>query len=391
MKFKLKKEGLLFAIIILMFSTLAFSQIKISGVILDKKSELPVQNVSVLIESKLLAISNENGGFEISLSSLPTVITFKHVAYNGIQQEFTSADEQKRVLLVSGSISLPELVNKFSAEKIVNNVIRKSLTDTFSREIFYGHYKDISKENGKIGKFHEMFLNFSWGQLGVDKWEPVQVRHGQVSNTIFVSPNTRSLAFIRSSVLNRKNNLPLNVDFLNQDIYELKVKNYLNMGKENELVIISCKPKLIQKEDGVGHFSGDIYIDQINDNIKRINGTISNKKDVRGFVRSINIDVYFIINSRGFSEFSHLELIESVNSSKFRDKKISHVSLIVLEKEGKFRTNKVLSFFSKDDMIALKNETYNPKFWEENTPKQLTKLEKDAVKFFEKEKLIKGN
>jgi len=391
MKFKLKREGLLFIIILSVFSTLAFSQVKISGVILDKKSELPVQNVSVLKEGKLLAISNETGEFEINISSVPSVITFRHIGYVNFQEEIKSADDYKKVLLESGLITLPELVNKFSAEKIVNNVIRKSLMDTFSREIFYSHYKDISKENGKVGKFHEMFLNLSWGQLGVDKWEPVQVRYGQLSNSLFASPNSRSLAFIRSSVLNRKNNLPLNVDFLNQDIYELKIKNYLNMGKENELVIISCKPKLIQKEDGVGHFLGDIYIDQINDNIKRINGTISNKKDVMGFVRSINIDVHYIINSRGFSEFSHLELIESVNSNKFRDKKTSHVSLIVLEKVGKFRTNKVFSFFSKDDMLSLKNETYNPKFWEENTPKQLTKLEKDAIKFFEKEKLIKGN
>jgi hypothetical protein len=391
MRLKLKREGLLFIIMLSVFSTLAFSQIKISGVILDKKSELPVQNVSVLKEGKLLAISNETGEFEINISSVPSVITFRHIGYVNFQEEIKSADDYKKVLLESGLITLPELVNKFSAEKIVNNVIRKSLMDTFSREIFYSHYKDISKENGKVGKFHEMFLNLSWGQLGVDKWEPVQVRYGQLSNSLFASPNSRSLAFIRSSVLNRKNNLPLNVDFLNQDIYELKIKNYLNMGKENELVIISCKPKLIQKEDGVGHFLGDIYIDQINDNIKRINGTISNKKDVMGFVRSINIDVHYIINSRGFSEFSHLELIESVNSNKFRDKKTSHVSLIVLEKVGKFRTNKVFSFFSKDDMLSLKNETYNPKFWEENTPKQLTKLEKDAIKFFEKEKLIKGN
>ncbi len=372
----------------LILGNVAYSQIKITGKTIDLNTSLPVASVSLIMENKLLGISNELGEFEIDVKTLPSKIIFRHVSYILKEVELNGNGD---VRLENSIITLPDLVTEFSAEKIINNVIKKSLQDTLQRDLFYAHFQNISKAKGEIGKFHEMYVNVSWGQLGIDKWEPIQVRYGQKSNSFFTGPNSRVMAFVRSSILYKKDNMPLNVNYLNADIYKLKIDGYLNIGKENEIVIIDCKTKKIEKEEGVGYFNGKIYINKKTDNLLKMQGEIANKKDKRGITRSHTIDVNFIENARGFSEFSHLELNETFDSRRLGDKTTSRMSLSIINKVAGFQSEKVLGFYSKDDLIALKTISYNKAFWENTAPKKLTKIEKDALIFLEKEMLMKGN
>jgi hypothetical protein len=76
--------------ILLIASTLgyfqsSYAQIKVSGVVLDSLTHLPISDLSILdVKNNKGTITNENGEFEISVSGLPVNILFSHISYKKI-------------------------------------------------------------------------------------------------------------------------------------------------------------------------------------------------------------------------------------------------------------------------------------------------------------------
>ncbi len=75
------KKTTIFALLLL-FSKVIFAQYTIAGDIIDSSNKLPLFGSAIQIENTdIKTITNEEGDFEVKLSTLPAVIIVSHVGY----------------------------------------------------------------------------------------------------------------------------------------------------------------------------------------------------------------------------------------------------------------------------------------------------------------------
>jgi hypothetical protein len=164
------------------FTLISFGQQIISGIVVDKISGEPISGVGVKeINSTFGTITNEDGEFNYTVHKIPANIVFTHVAFKKQQTIYENLDK-KNIRLELNIIQLPEIKSGNPATAIINNVIQKAKSDTNSKHYYKAFYQKISTFKGKYSKIHEMFLNASWSQLGVDLWEPTNVRYAQMDD-----------------------------------------------------------------------------------------------------------------------------------------------------------------------------------------------------------------
>jgi len=384
-----KKKVSLFIITILILLSFidSFCQQQITGVIIDSHSKQPISGVGVIeVASKNGTITNENGEFQITVEKLPVKLIFSHVSYQQKQKEVSNTNFQQIELPVA-IIQLAEVKIGNPAISILNNTIRKSLRDTLTRHYFKAFYQKVSSFSGKYTKLQEMFLNASWGQFGIDKWQPTNVRYAQMDIQKFIVPNISVLSFLHSGIIFKRPNFPLNIVDITET-YTFKLKHYINPGSELEIAVISCKPK--SKESAYPQFEGEIFIRSSKDNLCRISGEYIYPKS-RNLSRTITLDINYKEDSNGFSLFDNLYLMEKVGKKISAQQNIEKVWFFFYDQIEGFSKEAIYPAFVQNDMKIMKESPYNASFWEKNIPLKHTKLEEEIIKYFEKNQQFTSN
>lgn len=365
----------------------SFSQQQITGIIIDSLSKQPISGVGVIeINSKNGTITNENGEFQITVEKLPVILNFSHVSYQQKQKKVNTTDFQE-IQLPIAIIKLAEVKTGNPAISIINNTIRKALNDTLKRHYFKAFYQKVSSFNGKYTKLQEMFLNVSWGQFGVDKWQPTNVRYAQMEVQKYTVPNISVLSFLHSSIIFKRTFFPLNIVDITET-YTFKLKHYINPGSEKEIAVISCKPKA--KESAYPQFEGEIFIWTSKDNLCRILGEYNYPKS-RNVSRIISLDINYKEDSNGFSLFDNLYLSEKVGKKLSSEQNIEKVWFFFYEEIEGLSKETIYPAFVENDMKIIKEAPYNASFWEKNIPIKHTKLEEEIIKYFEKKQQFTSN
>ena len=364
-----------------------FGQNIITGSLIDSVSKQPIVGVNIFEESsKYSTISNEDGEFQINVKSLPVKLIFSHVSYNRVVKIIINTDFQVYPLSVA-VIQLPEARSGNPVNSILNAVLRKALSDTTKRHFFKGFYQKVYSLNGRYSQLHELFLNMSWGQFGVDKWQPVNSRYAYMDIQQYLNGNTAFASFFHSNTIRTFLSYPLTDYSLRKD-YEFKLKHYLNAGTEGEIAVIEFKSNW--KDSNKSQVEGEIYVKTNRDNIVRVSYRYTYPTS-RNWKRTENIDVSFKEDANGFSLFESLYL--NVNSKKnlSTDRISEKAWLIAYEEITNLSTEKIYPAYIQDDLKMLKATPYNAKFWEENVPLRHTKLENEVIQYFEKKQKFTSN
>jgi len=381
------KKKFKFILMGLLISFNALSQQRIAGIILDSLTNEPVPGVSIVEQNaKAYSISNEDGEFEILVSNSSSTIVFSHVSYNKKQIKVGS-DEYINIKLSLAIIQLPEVRSGNPAIHLLNAVVNKALLDTNQRTFHKAFYQRVSEQNGKYTKLQEMFMNVSWSQFGVEKWQPLNARFAQIDAQGYKNPNISILSFLNSGVIHKQNNFPLN-NISISEIYNYKIKQYINFGKEEEVAVIACTPK--SKESNVFQFVGDIFVATHTDNLVRISGKIIYPETKMGS-RVLTLTVNFKVNNTGYSVFDNLYLIQNVGKKTFSKGDSEKIWFFFQEEINEFSAEKIYPAFVRDDLKVFKESKYNAEFWEDSVPIKHTKLEQDVIKYFERQKQFTSN
>ena len=365
----------------------SFGQHQITGVIVDSLSKQPISGVGVKeATAKNGTITNENGEFQITVEKLPILLNFSHVSYQQKQKEVNNTAFLE-IQLPIAIIQLAEVKTGNPAISILNNTIRKAVSDTLKRHYSKAFYQKVSSFSGKYTKLQEMLLNASWGQFGVEKWQPTNVRYAQMDIQKYIVPNISVLSFLHSSVIFKRPYFPLNIVDITET-YTFKLKHYINPGSEAEIAVISCKPKA--KESAYPQFEGEIFIRTSKDNLCRISGEYNYPKS-RNTSRTITLEANFKEDSNGFSLFDNLYLTEKVGKKFSAEQNIEKVWFYFFERIEGFSNETIYPAFVENDMKILKESPYDASFWEKNIPIKHTKLEEEVIKYFEKKQQFTSN
>ncbi|MFD2513155.1 TonB-dependent receptor domain-containing protein [Pontibacter locisalis] len=99
----------LLLLLIFLLPRVLWAQSLYSGYVLDAKSELPLEGVTVTASTGAQAISNENGYFSLAAEGADKLV-FSYVGYRTTTMEFPAPDEELRVLLQPDAERLQEVV-----------------------------------------------------------------------------------------------------------------------------------------------------------------------------------------------------------------------------------------------------------------------------------------
>jgi uncharacterized protein with PQ loop repeat len=375
-------------LIFFLYCHISFSQIKISGIIIDSLTKMPIPDLSVLHENSG-TISNENGEFEITVKGLPVKLIFSHVSYK--KKSLTITDENYLEINLPASVTqLPEIRTGNPAIALLNSAIAKSLKDSANEHLCKAYYQKISQEGRSYTTIHEILFEGTWKQLGFTRWLPYNARFAKKNDIMFNFQNTTTAVFGHSGAIINSIVMP-NSPKNDKSIFDAKIVRYIDFGTDEEIAEVRCLPKDKEKD----YFEGTIFIKTKTDNIMKIVGEIHFpdplQKKLKNSYRTFNIT--FKENADGFVVLDNFLYTNNITVAGVIDKKVSEkVKILVYEYlQNTSNKPKMSSVFIRNDLELIKNTTYNPSFWESNVKIKYTPLEKTIITSFEKEKAFDSN
>lgn len=374
-------------LLLFVFTQKSYSQNLVSGVILDSLTQIPIAGVSVSdINSRNGTISNADGEFQILTNSLPIKLLLSHLTYKK-KTVIANKTGDLRINLSVAAIHLPEFQTGNPAIAILNSVRRKALNDTTERQYYNAFYQKVSYLNGNYTKFQQMFLNVSCSSLGVERWQPTNVRNAMLNHQKNIHQNMIVVAFLNTSVIHKHTNFPINSIDLS-DNYEFKIKHYLNVGMNDEVAVITCIPTKKNK-NGI-KFEGDIFVNTQSDNLLKIVG--KNLYTVnKGWHHKVIIDINFKEDSRGFSVFDNLVLKDITTRPFQKYKNQDNIWLNFIHETKEFELQKSQPAFVMNDKNIINEVPYCPNFWSKTIPIKQTRIDEEIIQYFEKKGEFKSN
>lgn len=373
--------------LLFIFSITSNAQTQISGLILDSLTQKPIVGVSVSdTKTGNGTITNEDGEFRIVLENIPGKLLISHVSYKKRIWDVRNSDFLKVNLPIS-AIQLPEFQTGNPAIAILNAVIRKAVRDSANKHYYKAFYQKVSYFNGKYTKFQQLFTNVSWSQMGVERWQPINIRYGQLERQRHFPQNTIVVPYIYSSVFKNLINFPLNSIDIGSN-YIFSIKHYLNIGTPEEFVVIKCKPS--KSNINIVTFEGEFVVNSQKDLLMRIKGTYSQKSQ-KGFRNTKDVDIYFKESKEGYSVFDHLFISDKANRRLQNYKNEDKIWFYFINESQEFEIKDSRPAFVLKDIKILNETAYNPEYWNQNIPIKQTKIEEEIIKYFEKKGEFKSN
>ena len=347
--------------LLFIFSITSKAQTQISGLILDSLTQKPIVGVSVSdTKTGNGTITNEDGEFRIALDYFPGKLLISHVAYKKRILEVRNSDYLK-VNLPIAAIQLSEFQTGNPAVAILNAVIRKAVSDTVNKHFYKAFYQKVSYFNGKYTKFQQLFTNVSWRQMGVERWQPLNIRYGQLERQRHFPQNTIVVPFIHSSVFKNHKNFPLNPIDIGSN-YVFSIKHYLNIGTPDELVVIKCKPS--KSNINIVTFEGEFVVNSKEDLLMRIKGTYSQKSQ-KGLRLTTDVDINFKESKEGYSVFDYLYISSKAHRRLQNYKNEDKIWFYFLNESQEFEIKDSRPAFVLKDIKILNETAYNPEHWKQ--------------------------
>lgn len=373
--------------LLFIFSLTSNAQTQISGLILDSLTQKPIVGVSVSdSRTGKGTITNEEGQFQIVLENTPGKLFLSHVAYKKRILDVGNSNFLKVNLPIS-AIHLPEFQTGNPALAILNAVIRKAVRDSANKHFYKAFYQKVSYFNGKYTKFQQLFTNVSWSQMGVERWQPLNIRYGQLARQRHFPQNMIVVPFLYSAVFKNHKNFPLNPIDIGSN-YVFSIKYYLNIGTPEELVVIKCKPS--KSNYNIVTFEGEFVVNSQKDLLMRIKGTYSQKSQ-KGFRNTKDVDINFKESKEGYSVFDYLYISDKANRRLQNYKNEDKIWFYFINESQEFEIKDSRPAYVLKDIKILNETAYNPIYWKQNIPIKQTKIEEEIIKFFEKKGEFKSN
>lgn len=373
--------------LLVIFSLTSSAQTQISGLILDSLTQKPIVGVSVSdAKTGNGTITNEEGEFRIVLENTQGKLLVSHVAYKKRNLEVRNSDFLKVNLSIS-AIQLPEFQTGNPAIAILNAVIRKAVSDSANKHYYKAFYQKVSYFNGKYTKFQQLFTNVSWSQMGVERWQPLNIRYGQLARQRHFPQNMIVVPFLYSAVYKNHKNFPLNAIDISSN-YNFSIKHYLNIGTSDELVVIKCKPS--KSNVNIVKFEGELVVNSQKDLLMRIKGTYTQKSQ-NGFSKTTDVDINFKESKEGYSVFDHLFISDKAHRRLQNYKNEDKIWFYFLNESQEFEIIDSRPAYVLKDIKILNETAYNPEYWKQNIPIKQTKIEEEIIKYFEKKGEFKSN
>ena len=370
--------------IIVIFSTLILSinccgQITISGKILDSKSSPPLVGASIHIENSDTKTISNDGEFEIKLSMLPAIIIISHVGYKKVRIPVNSS-EYLKISLLQEPIELAEVRVGNPAIAILNAVVEKARLIETEKNYFKAFYRRISANNGSINRIQEIFMNVSWGVKGVIEWQPTNIRYAKV-NPLY-SRNVYFYSFLYSAIFHKYDGFSINSIEIGRG-YELKIKNYINIGTPDEIAVISFESTDKQKY-------GYIYVKTKKDQLLKI---VENQKRKmqHGFKATCIFEANFRENTKEEAVFDNIFIVETTGRRFDIKKATEKVWLYFQDEIPSFEKGTIYPAFLKNDDKIILSIPYDAKFWQENVPFPATENIKKVIEKMEKSDKFMSN
>jgi CarboxypepD_reg-like domain len=364
----------------------SFSQNIINGKIIDSSTKEALIGTYIIdVNSKNQSITNESGEFSIKTSSFPSKIMISFLGYERI--EVVVRNSEYIIIPINPIVfQLPEVtVSSNVAVEILQKVVDKALSDTLNRSYHKVYYQKTSSFNGKYSKLYEMFLNVSWGQLGVNEWQPTNSRFAFLESTGHNTSNFISFCFLNSATVQPVTIFPINKIDISEK-YNYKLLYYLNQNTINEVAVIECKPKANTENMW---FQGIISVNTTKNNLLQIKGKYDYSVQKSGLAKEQFVDINFGETEKGNAIIKHVYFVDK--SSRKREKNIEKAWLYFYEDiPALSKAAKYPSFIMDENEIFDKSE-YNESEWNRNIPIKYTIGEQEAIKYLGKNKKYFGN
>ncbi|MCP9754739.1 carboxypeptidase-like regulatory domain-containing protein [Lacihabitans sp. CCS-44] len=370
----MRNFGFLFIFYAVFFiDTMAISQNKISGIVIDETTKRPIIGVKILEnESNIQTFTNEEGEFEITLNTPFKALTITHVEYERMIKTSTKDLQIIPLVLLAKKYGL-ELQNENSLAILTS--IKKNKQNELPKDYFLaGYYKQVA-ETSNLKSLEECTFtlnwNNKWGALG---WIPKHIRfvnrnkEKALEGSGFITNLTLYLnALDILSLPQRDNNL--------RDIYNIETSHFLNYGKEDEIIVLKCEENRSSQLKQTMLFNGEFYISTKNNQVKRIVGEYKNAKTKDYF--EVFLDCHFETNRDSNNTLSYQFLTETKEGIK----KYKSVNYLYLQEEN----NKTLNV---NDIQKLKYNVlskpplmpYNQSYWKSINIIKRAKSEIDFIK-----------
>ncbi len=293
-------KKLTFSFIFFLFSTTAYTQISIDGVVIDKKTKQALAFSTIrIIDKKNVAIADDKGRFVLNYDAdeLNTIdsIQISYIGYYPLKLAIGDANKktfelEEKSYLLSNIVIRPEI----AADKLIEKVIQK-FESNFSKDAFEqeGFYRSTITSDNKYAGINESFVkiysdgynkNFSDSKyqfLNSDLVKPLFCRHSKytVKNDsrgfINKTRTPRNLLFIKKDLLYNA--------FLDAKSTKFYFYKYLD-EKDNDYYVVAFTPKnnkILYKNSAFEQYAdnqvaGKLYIDRADLGIAKIETTNEN-------------------------------------------------------------------------------------------------------------------
>jgi hypothetical protein len=362
------------------------AQERIQGKVLDEITKKPIRGASIINPtSKSGTLSNEEGEFELTIEAYPTELIFSHVSYQKMSKLVENNSFQKIELPVA-VIELAEVQVGNPAVAILNAVIRKAEGDSSKIHYKKAFYQKTSQFKGKYTSIHESFMNVAWSTKGLEEWKPLSVRVAELNQRRYKHQNFLSVVFSKTRIYWEYPFLPLNSVDVTKN-YSFAIEGYSSIDTDNELVAISCTPKV--KDNKVLQFEGTFYVLTKFDALVSVKGLYT--YPLTKWRTTQEVDIKYDIDSANKMVLNNIYIVETSSHRRSFQKNVETAWLYFSDEipslgEGKKYSSKFL-----DDLKIYGEVPYNSEFWKKNIPIKHTKIEEEVIKELERKGQFKSN
>lgn len=367
-------------ILLFFFSKVVSAQYIITGKVIDSSNKNLLFGSSIQVEnSAIKTISNEDGAFEVKLSTLPAVIIVSHVGYKKVRI-LVNSSESLKIFLLQEPIQLAEVRVGNPAIAILNAVVEKARLIENQKKYFKAFYRRISSDNGSINRVQEIFMNLSWGMEGVIEWQPTNIRYAKV-NPLY-SRNDYFLSFLYSAVFHKYERFSINSIEIGSG-YKLKIKNYINIDTPDEVAVITFESIDKQKD-------GYIYVKTKKDQLLKI---VENQKRKigHGFKMTTTFEANFKEDTEGETVFDNIFIINTIGRRLDVKKATEKIWLYFQNEIPSFGKGRIYPAFLKNDDSIILSIPYDASFWKNNIPFPATENIKMIIEKMEKSDKFTSN